>query len=71
MLFLYKNLIIGGVMFIFFEENISLECIERNIKFVSKFNYINFDFGKEKRGITYYKMFQKKLLKRKFLEYRK
>lgn len=52
-------------MFIFFEENISLECIERNIKFVSKFNYINFDFGKEKRGIYLLQDVSKEIIKEK------
>ena len=63
--FLYKNLIIGGAMFIFFEENISRECIERNIELVSKFNYINFDFGKEKRGIYLLQDVSKEIIQEK------
>ena len=52
-------------MFIFFEENISRECIERNIELVSKFNYINFDFGKEKRGIYLLQDVSKEIIQEK------
>lgn len=52
-------------MFIFFKENISRECIERNIEFVSKFNYINFDFGKEKRGIYLLQDVSKEIIQEK------
>ena len=52
-------------MFIFFEENISRECIERNIELVSKFNYINFDFGKEKRGIYLLQDVSKEIIREK------
>lgn len=40
-------------MFVFFEENISEEFVNINKKFISEFEYIDFNFGKDSRGIYF------------------
>lgn len=58
-------------MFVFFEENISEEFVNINKNCILEFEYIDFNFGKDNRGIYFIKDVPKKYIEDKLLGVKK
>lgn len=52
-------------MFVFFEENISEKIVNINKNYILKFEYIDFDFGENNRGIYFTKSVPRKYIEEK------